>query len=156
MGSDRTLGAARCPTSPGVRTAILLLVLAWPHVGEAAPNESADELLKRSISLATSGRLEDAEQLLTEGKSVYERDARFPIELAGVAWRKKQSTRAKQYLRQGLRLDPAGAYAIEFLGSLYLLDAKSVRCPEVLESYTPADAQRGYLHSGTTAQTRVA
>ena len=88
MGSDRTLGAARCPASPGVRTAILLLVLAWPHVGEAAPNESADELLKRAISLATSGRLQDAEQLLTAGKSVYERDARFPIELAGVAWRK--------------------------------------------------------------------
>ena len=64
-------------------------MLAWHHVGEAAPNESADELLKRSISLATSGQLEDAEQLLTEGKSVYDRDARFPIELAGVAWRKK-------------------------------------------------------------------
>ena len=46
----------------------------------------------------------------------------FSIELAGVAWRKKESASAKQYLRQGLRLDPSGAYANEFLGSLYLLD----------------------------------
>ncbi len=122
MGSDRTLGAARCPASLGVRAAILLLVLACHHVGAAAPNELADELLKRAISLATSGQLEDAEQLLIEGKSVYDRDARFPIELAGVAWRKKESASAKQYLRQGLRLDPSGAYANEFLGSLYLLD----------------------------------
>jgi hypothetical protein len=122
MGSDRTLGAARRPASLRVRTAILLLVLAWSHVGEATPNESADELLKRAIALATSGRLKDAEQLLIEGKSIYERDARFPIELAGVAWRKKESAGAKRYLRQGLRLDPAGAYANEFLGSLYLLD----------------------------------
>src|SRR5829696_438413 len=121
MGCDRKLVSPGCPAHNSVRTALLVLALLSPHVCEA--NEmSADELLSRAVSLATSARLDDAERVLLEGKSAFAHDARFPVELAGVAWRKKLPARAKHYLRQGLRLDPSNAYADEFLGSLYVLD----------------------------------
>jgi hypothetical protein len=103
-----------------VRIALLLLALAFVRVCSGATD--ADALLKRAISLAASGHLDEAEHLLQEGRSSFARDARFPVELAGVALRKKQLGRAKAYLRQGLRLDPSDAYANQFLGSLYLLD----------------------------------
>jgi hypothetical protein len=105
-----------------VRTALLLAALASPCICSAAPDQSADEMLDRAISFAAAGRLDDAEQVLLEGKSAFTRDARFRIELAGVAWRKKHSALAKSYLRQALRLNPSSDYANEFLGTLYLLD----------------------------------
>jgi hypothetical protein len=89
---------------------------------DAAADASADELLERAVTLAASGRLDEAGQVLAGGQAAFPHDARFPVELAGVAWRRAQSARAKSYLRRGLRLDPASAYANEFLGSLYLLD----------------------------------
>jgi hypothetical protein len=108
-----------------VRTVVALLALASLPICGAAADTSADDLLKRAVSLAGSGRLDEAEQLLLEGKAAFVRDARFPVELAGVAWRKKQSARAKAYLRHGLRLAPTDAYANQFLGAMYLLDGNT-------------------------------
>jgi hypothetical protein len=105
-----------------MRIVFLLLALLWPCICEAESDISADDLLSRAVSLAAAGQLEESEQLLLEGQSAFAHDARFPVELAGIEWRKKQSVRAKAYLRQGLRLEPANTYANEFLGSLYLLD----------------------------------
>jgi hypothetical protein len=96
---------------------VLLAALAAPLFGA-----SPDELLARAVSLATANRFEEAERVLQEGRSEFAHDARFAIELAGVAWRRKHPARAKTYLRQGLRLEPANAYANEFLGTAYLLD----------------------------------
>jgi hypothetical protein len=105
-----------------VKALLPLLALVSLYVCDAAPDSSADDLLRRALSLASSGRLEEAEKVLLEGKAAFTHDARFSVELAGISWRRKHTRRAKDYLRQGLRLDPSDAYAIEFLGSLYLLD----------------------------------
>jgi hypothetical protein len=105
-----------------VKTTLLLLLCALVQLSRAASNTSADALLAEAISLAGSGRLEEAESVLLKGKLAFDDDARFPIELAGIAWRKKDPAHAKVLLRRGIDLDPSNAYAAEFIGSLYLLD----------------------------------
>ncbi len=82
----------------------------------------ADAALARALSLASANKLNEAERILVEGRKAYPLDARFDVELAGIAWRNKQTERAKSFLRKGLRLDPSNAYANEFLGTAYLLD----------------------------------
>ncbi len=82
----------------------------------------AEELLARAVSLAKANRLEDAQSVLQQGRTSFPNDPRFPVELAGVAWRRTQPNQAKAYLRQGLRLDPSSTYANQFLGTVYLLD----------------------------------
>lgn len=117
MGSDRALGSAG---RPPVRLILFLTALALARFCQAAPD--ADEMLKRAVSLAASGRLDEAETVLVSGASAFRNDARFTVELAGLAWRRKEPRHAKRYLRQAIGLDPSNAYANEFLGSLYLLD----------------------------------
>ncbi len=82
----------------------------------------ADDTLKRAVSLAAANQLAEAERVLREGRTAHPKDARFEVELAGIAWRQKHPDEAKSHLRQALRLDPANAYASEFLGTVYLLD----------------------------------
>lgn len=84
--------------------------------------DSPDERLARAVELASANRLEEAERVLLEGRKDFARDARFAVELAGVTWRRKQTGKAKGYLRQALRLEPKNDYANEFLGTAYLLD----------------------------------
>jgi tetratricopeptide (TPR) repeat protein len=73
------------------------------------------------IALAQIGRLEDARQAFFVGQRLSPRDKRFPIELAGVAFKQKQYPRAAVWLRRALRLDPNDAYANDFLGTVYFL-----------------------------------
>ncbi len=105
-----------------MKIAIALLSLYVLRVGAAPPDTSADELLSRAVSLAGSGRLDEAERVLLDGEAAFAGDARFLIELAGVSWRRKQAERAKSFLHRGLQIDASNSYANEFLGSLYLLD----------------------------------
>ncbi|MBC7852059.1 MAG: hypothetical protein IAF94_01370, partial [Pirellulaceae bacterium] len=88
-------------------------------------NPSPDDLLARAVSLASANQLEEAERVLREGAKAYPNDARFPVELAGVAWRRKQTGPAKAFLRQGLSIEPSNSYANEFLGSAYLLEGNT-------------------------------
>ncbi|MGH9632347.1 MAG: hypothetical protein ACRD7E_28920, partial [Bryobacteraceae bacterium] len=57
-----------------------------------------------------------------QGLRQYPDDKRFALELAGVAYRKKDMGEAKKRLREALQLDPADAYGNDFLGTLYLLE----------------------------------
>ena len=59
---------------------------------------------------------------LVEGERLAPMDARFPTELAGVAFKQKQNARAERLLRRSLRLAPGDNYANDFLATLYFLD----------------------------------
>ena len=48
-------------------------------------------------------------------------DKRFPVELAGVAFKQKRYPEAAAWLRRGLKIDPTDAYAKDFLGTVYFL-----------------------------------
>jgi tetratricopeptide (TPR) repeat protein len=73
-------------------------------------------------ALAQLGRLDEANQAFLIGHRLAPSDKRFPVELAGVAFKQKKNSRAAAWLRRGLRLDPADSYANDFLATLYFLE----------------------------------
>jgi Tetratricopeptide repeat len=74
------------------------------------------------MALAHLERWTKAEDALLQGSRLAPRDPRFPIELAGIAYRQKQNALAERRLRAALRLAPHDAYANNFLATLYFLD----------------------------------
>ena len=97
----------------------------WPELVtllEHAPRGSADLDYYYGVALAHQQRWEDARQSLAAGRQLAPRDKRFPIELAGVAFKQKKYDLARSELRRALRLDPGDEYAIEFLATIYFLD----------------------------------
>jgi len=73
-------------------------------------------------ALAQLGQLNAARRAFLVGRRLSTRDKRFPIELAGVAFKQKQYPNAAAWLRRALRLDPSDAYANDFLGTVYFLE----------------------------------
>jgi tetratricopeptide (TPR) repeat protein len=73
-------------------------------------------------ALAQIGRLDDARRAFLVGQRLSPRDKRFPIELAGVAFKQKEYPNAAAWLRRALRLDPNDAYTNDFLGTVYFLE----------------------------------
>lgn len=98
--------------------AFWLLVFALPSLAAAGP----DDAFQRGMDLARQGRLEAARAEFQAGAQAYPADSRFPLELAGIAFKRNEFGLSKRYLRHALRLDPRNAYAHEFLASLYVLD----------------------------------
>ena len=97
----------------------------WPELVkllEQAPRTSADLDYYYGVALAHEQRWEEARQSLTAGRQLAPRDKRFPIELAGVAFKQKNYDRARSELRRAVRLDPRDEYANEFLATIYFLD----------------------------------
>jgi tetratricopeptide (TPR) repeat protein len=72
-------------------------------------------------ALAQLGRLDKAYNALLTGHHLAPNDKRFPIELAGVAFKQKHNKAATSWLHRGLRLDPSDTYANDFLGTVYFL-----------------------------------
>jgi tetratricopeptide (TPR) repeat protein len=98
-----------------VTPAIALLALLAP----------ADLVYWRAMALARAGDWPAARSALEAGAALAPRDKRFPIELAGVAFKQKQHAAAASSLRRALRLDPADRYAEDFLATLYFLDGNT-------------------------------
>jgi len=97
----------------------------WPELVqllEHAPRTSADLDYYYGVALAHQERWEEARQSFAAGRQLAPQDKRFPIELAGVAFKEKKYDRARRELRRALRLDPRDDYANEFLATIYFLD----------------------------------
>ncbi len=86
-----------------------------------ARSPSADLDFFYGSALAQLGRLADARQAFAAGSRLQPHDKRFPLELAGVAFKQKDYPRAARYLRRALHLDPHDAYGNDFLGTVYFL-----------------------------------
>ncbi|HKQ87770.1 MAG TPA: tetratricopeptide repeat protein, partial [Candidatus Acidoferrales bacterium] len=63
----------------------------------------------------------EANAALKDGERKNPQEERFPVELAGVAYRRNDLAEAARDLRRAIRLDPHDSYALNFLGTLYLL-----------------------------------
>ncbi len=74
------------------------------------------------IAWAQLGRYAEAQSVLETGRRLAPGDPRFPVELAGVAFKQKNDPQAIAYLRQALRPAPGDAYANDFLGTIYYLE----------------------------------
>ncbi|MFZ0745045.1 MAG: tetratricopeptide repeat protein [Terracidiphilus sp.] len=97
----------------------------WPDVIELlAPVHllSADMDFYYATALARLERWPAAESAFKAGRKIAPTDPRFPTELAGIAFRQKQYSRAAQLLRQTIKLAPQDTYANDFLGTVYYLE----------------------------------
>lgn len=115
----------------------------WDEVARRAgamPERSADVQFDYGMALAHLNRLAEARSALAAGARQCPGQKRFPIEAGGVAFEQKKYAEAAHWLRQGLRIDPADAYANNFLGTVYYLSGNldaalkywnRVRKPEV-------------------------
>src|SRR5260370_22352794 len=84
-------------------------------------SRSADLNFYYGTALARLERWREAESAFQAGLRLAPHDPRFPIELAGVAFKQKHYPRATGLLRQALKLAPQDTYANDFLGTLYFL-----------------------------------
>ncbi|MGB9122752.1 MAG: tetratricopeptide repeat protein [Candidatus Angelobacter sp.] len=88
---------------------------------QQSPRNSADLDYYYGVALAHLERWDEAGKALSDGQGLAPTDKRFPIELAGVAFKQKKYGEARHDLHRALRLDPKDEYANEFLATVYFL-----------------------------------
>jgi tetratricopeptide (TPR) repeat protein len=91
------------------------------RLAQSRPGRSAEENFSYGMALAHLQRWPEARAALLLGERQCPRDKRFPVELAGVAFQRKQYPEAAAWLRRGLKLDPGDDYANNFAGTVYYL-----------------------------------
>lgn len=97
----------------------------WDEVVRAVPEspaEPADLDLYRGLALAQLGRFAEAQRTFRNGLRQNPRDARFLVELAGLAYRDKHYSQAKTDLRRALAITSHDDYSNDLLASIYFLE----------------------------------
>ena len=97
----------------------------WEEAAKLArgPADQSPELdLLNGLALARLERWDEARLALETGSRKSPRDSRFPVELAGVAYKQKNLRTAKDRLHRALLLNPQDAYAREFLATIFFLE----------------------------------
>jgi tetratricopeptide (TPR) repeat protein len=97
----------------------------WPEVARLLENvhsRTADMDYYLGLALAHTGRPADAANAFEAGRRIMPRDVRFPEELAGLAFQRKDYPRAARLLRRAVRLAPRDEYANNFLATVYFLE----------------------------------
>jgi tetratricopeptide (TPR) repeat protein len=87
-------------------------------LGELSPEAN----LYYGLALARLNELEKARSVFQQAAAQAPGDSRFPIQLAGVAFRQEDYGESRRQIRRALRLAPSDEYALNFLGTLYLLE----------------------------------
>jgi hypothetical protein len=128
LGSPRTPETCPLSRADDVLTTVKKLYAEnrWNEVialTAGSPQAPADLDYYRGMALARLQRWKEARQAFDTGQRKQPLDERFPLELAGVAFKEQKLSEAESHLRRALRLDPKDAYARDFLASLYLLDS---------------------------------
>jgi tetratricopeptide (TPR) repeat protein len=83
---------------------------------------SADMDFYYGTALARGERWPEADDAFEAGFLISPNDPRFPIELAGSAFRQKRYSQAARRLRQAVRMAPDDRYANDFLGTVYFIE----------------------------------
>jgi tetratricopeptide (TPR) repeat protein len=123
-----SLASAQTPDSSVARATQLSAEQRWQEIVslvEPLPHPSAELDFYYGTALAQLGRWDDAQKAFTAGVRLKPDDKRFPLELAGVAFRQKRYPVAVRHLRRALRLDPSDSYGNDFLGTVYFLQGNS-------------------------------
>jgi hypothetical protein len=98
----------------------------WDEAAQLAQgpaNQSPELDFLGGLAFARLEKWDHAKLAFEAGARKSPRDSRFPVELAGVAYKQKDFRVAKKDLQLALRLNPADAYANEFLATIYFLEA---------------------------------
>jgi hypothetical protein len=88
---------------------------------QSGSNLSADLDFYYGTALAQLGRWDEASRAFEAGARLQPGDKRFPLELAGVAFKQKRYSAAARHLRRALHLDSGDSYGNDFLGTVYFL-----------------------------------
>lgn len=114
----------------------------WEEAARLArgPADQLPELdLLNGLALARLEKWDEARLAFETGSRKSPRDSRFPVELAGVAYKQKNFRTAKNNLRRALFLNPKDAYSREFLATIYFLEGN---LEAVLKYWNPEDKPR--------------
>ena len=87
------------------------------------PAPSAELDYYYGTALARLNRWQEAHDAFATGARLQPGDKRFPLELAGVAFKQRKYPQAAAYLRRALELDPSDPYANDFLATVYFLQS---------------------------------
>lgn len=123
----------------------------WEDVARLSqgPADQSPELdLLRGLALSRLEKWDEAKLAFETGARKSPSDARFPVELAGIAYKQKDFRAAKNHLRAALLLNPRDAYTREFLATIYFLEGN---LEAALKYWNPEDKPR--LRSVTFAPT---
>ncbi len=106
----------------------------------AGPADQSPELdLLRGLALSRLEKWNEARLALETGARKSPRDSRFPVELAGIAYKQKNFRLAKKDLQTALQLNPADAYSHEFLATIHFLEGN---LEAALRYWNPEDKPR--------------
>lgn len=97
----------------------------WAEVVDAVSgvrDRDAELDFAYGTALAQLGRLDEAKESFLAGRRLAPQDKRFPIELAGVAFKQKRFPEAGGWMRRALRIDASDEYGNNFLGTVYFLE----------------------------------
>ena len=97
----------------------------WQDVASAAqgpPGQPADFDYYQGMALARLERWSEARDAFSRGLRKLPSDTGFLTERAAVEYKLNDYRAAKRDLRGALRLDPKDSYALDFLGTIYLLE----------------------------------
>ena len=115
-------GPMEPPSAPAIQ--ILAAGQQWEEIArllEPMHSRSADMDFYYGTALARLERWSESESAFQTGFRLAPTDPRFPIELAGLAFRQKHYSQAADRLRQAIKLAPEDTYANDFLGTVYFL-----------------------------------
>ena len=114
----------------------------WDEAARLAegPRDQSSELdLLRGLALSHVEKWDEAKAALEAGARKSPRDARFPVELAGIAYKQKDFRLAKKDLQTALRLNGHDEYTHEFLATIYFLEGN---LEAALKYWNPEDKPR--------------
>jgi tetratricopeptide (TPR) repeat protein len=98
----------------------------WQGIVNLSPSTaapSAELYYYYGTALARLGQWAEAQDAFEAGARLQPQDKRFPLELAGVAFKQKRYEQATRCLRRALKLDPSDYYANDFLATVYFLQS---------------------------------
>jgi tetratricopeptide (TPR) repeat protein len=119
---------SRAQSSPSETAQQLFQQERWTDVVQVlgkVQDRQAEQDFEYGVALAHLERWTEARQSLVAGAQLAPDDKRFPIELAGVAFREKRYSAATIHLRRALLIDPHDEYANEFLATVYFLQGNN-------------------------------
>jgi tetratricopeptide (TPR) repeat protein len=93
----------------------------------------------QGLALSRLEKWDDAKLAFETGARKSPRDSRFPVELAGIAYKEKDFRTAKDRLQAALLLNPRDAYSREFLATIYFLEGN---LEAALKYWNPEDKPR--------------
>jgi Tetratricopeptide repeat len=119
-------------------------------------DRSAEQEYEYGVALAHLQRWDGARVALLRGSRLRPNDKRFPIELAGIAFKEKNNRRAAAYLERALRLDATDDYANEFLATVYFLEGNLEGAVKYWNRLSQPKPKISELHNEPALQVRPA